>query len=294
MYPTLVDFGYYSGHTENVMGADNQQETSNRFYYTGFCVGELSCSILKLTNRKSKKGGVYYTPDLTISNADKKLLREINLVCGDNCGVITEIKGGYNLSFRGKKKAKIFLSFLDKFTPIIGDLTLNKIDIVKKAISILEGERKYRRSEEIQNQLEECREKLKTIKRSGLAENNFDIQTKSIGEIGYFLAGVFDAEGSVGMKISGKRLQPFAAIAMKDRKIIELFRDFLGFGNVRFRPKENVYHWESGSNSGVRQVIKVFREKYPGKLLKMKQRMDKVRRLLNDYTPNPHDSGVMI
>lgn len=276
------------------MGADNQQETSKNFYYTGFCVGELSCSILKLTNRKSKKGGVYYTPDLTISNADKKLLHDIDNVCGDNLGTITEIKGGFNLSFRGKKKVKCLLSFFDSYPPIAGDLTLSKIDIIKKAISILESERKYRRSEETQKQLEECREKLKIIKRSGLAEKEFSILIRPSKDIGYFLSGVFDAEGSIGMKKSGNRLQPFAAIAMKDKNIIKLFHSFLGFGNIRFRPRENVYHWESGSNSGVRQVIKVFREKYPGKLLKMKQRMDKVRRILNDYTPNPHKIGVMI
>ncbi|PIZ24149.1 hypothetical protein COY48_04595 [Candidatus Collierbacteria bacterium CG_4_10_14_0_8_um_filter_43_86] len=88
------------------MGAENQQETSKNFYYSGFSVGELSCSILKLHNRKSKNGGIYYTPDLTISNADKKLLQDIDKVCGNNLGVITKIKGGFNLSFRGKKKVK--------------------------------------------------------------------------------------------------------------------------------------------------------------------------------------------
>lgn len=276
------------------MGAENQQETSENFYYTGFCVGELSCSILKLTNRKSKKGGIYYTPDITISNADMELLRDINLICGSNTGVITKIKGGFNLSFRGKRKSKTILSFFEKFPPIVGDLTISKIEIVKTAISVLEKKREYRRNEDIQNQIEECREKLKTIKRTGLAEKEFSILIRPSEDIGYFLSGVFDAEGSVGMKRSGNRLQPFAAIAMKDRNIIKLFHSFLGFGNIRFRPRENVYHWESGSKSGVRQVIEVFREKYPGKLRKMKLRMDKVRRILNDYTPIPHKSGVMI
>jgi len=264
------------------MGAENQQETSKNYFYTGFCVGELSCSILKLTNRKSKNGGVYYTPDITISNADKKLLLDINVVCGNNLGVITKIKGGFNLSFRGKRKAKAILSFFDKFTPIVGDLTLSKIEIVRKSISVLENDNKYKRSEKTLNWLEKYREKLKTIKRSGLAEKSFKLTSSSISNIGYFLSGVFDAEGSVGMKRSGKGQQPFAAIAMKDKKIIDLFHDYFGFGNVRFRSRENVYHWESGSISGVLKVIDVFQNIYPNKLLKMKQRMERVRRILND------------
>jgi len=293
-YPTLVDFGLCSGHTENVMGAENQQETSNNFYYSGFSVGELSCSILKLHNRKSKNGGIYYTPDLTISNADKKLLHDIDKVCGNNLGVITKIKGGFNLSFRGKKKVKQLLSFFDSCPPIAGDLTQSKIEIIRNAISVIESERTYKRSAKTFNQLEEYREKLKAIKRSGLAEKSFMIQTRSRSDIGYFLSGIFDAEGSVGMKRSGERFQPFAAIAMKDKEIIVLFRDFLGFGNIRFRPREHVYHWEVGSISGVLKVIEVFRDKFPGKLMKMKLRMEKVRRILNDYTPIPHKRGVMI
>jgi len=96
------------------------------------------------------------------------------------------------------------------------------------------------------------------------------------------------------MKRSGERLQPFAAIAMKDKEIIVLFRDFIGFGNIRFRPREHVYHWEVGSISGVLKVIEIFQNKFPDKLMKMKLRMERVRRILNDYTPNPHKNGVMI
>ena len=53
---------------------DNQQETSQfcKFYYTGFCVGEMSCSII----RANHKNGVYFTPDFTISNTDLNLLKE--------------------------------------------------------------------------------------------------------------------------------------------------------------------------------------------------------------------------
>ena len=31
VYPTLVDFGLCSGHTENVIGADNQQATPRKW-----------------------------------------------------------------------------------------------------------------------------------------------------------------------------------------------------------------------------------------------------------------------
>ncbi|MEK7114070.1 MAG: LAGLIDADG family homing endonuclease, partial [Patescibacteria group bacterium] len=123
-----------------MIGADNQQETSKNFYYSGFSVGELSCSILRLHNRKSKNGGIYYTPDLTISNADKKLLYNIDKVCGDNLGVITKIKGGFNLSFRGKKKVKSLLSFFDSYPPIAGDLTQSKIEIIRNTINVIEDE----------------------------------------------------------------------------------------------------------------------------------------------------------
>lgn len=61
--------------TDNASSADNQQETVQvPYFFTGFCCGEISCSLLRLSNRKSKTGGVYYTPDITITNADYSLL----------------------------------------------------------------------------------------------------------------------------------------------------------------------------------------------------------------------------
>ncbi len=77
--------------TENASSADNQQEALSNFYYTGFCVGEMSCSLLKLSNKKSKNGGVYYMPDITISNQYKPLLEEMNKIIADNEGVISSI-----------------------------------------------------------------------------------------------------------------------------------------------------------------------------------------------------------
>lgn len=269
------------------MGADNQQETSKLFYYTGFCVGELSCSLLRLSNRKSKIGGVYYTPDITISNADLSLLKEINSVVGSNLGIITKIKGGFNLSFRGKEKVKVILSFFTKFPPITGDLVRSRIYIISQALLTLEKQEGYRRNSRTLDQLEKYREVLRIIKKTGVPFKSFSKNTKLNKEIGYFLSGVFDAEGSVGMKQSGNRRQPFVAIAMKDRKIVDLFYKFFGLGNIHIRPKQNVYHWESGSKQSVLKIIHIFSKVYPSKLLKMKLRMEKVRRILNDYTLSP-------
>jgi hypothetical protein len=135
---------------EKLTSADNQQVTSVNFYYTGFCVGEFSCSLLKLSNRKSRNGGVYYTPDITISNADLNLLKEINSEVAQNLGVISSIKGGYNLSIRGKRKVKKILDFFNNFSPIVGDLVKSKLLIIRKGLSILESQKGYRRTIETQ------------------------------------------------------------------------------------------------------------------------------------------------
>lgn len=275
--------------------ADNQQETSyNFFYYTGFCVGELSCSILRLANRKSKTGGVYFTPDVTISNADLSLLQEINTIVADNCGVISPIKGGYNLSIRGKEKVRKVLSFFTRFPPIIGDLTRSKLEILHQALSILESQQNYRRTIQTKNQLEEYRELLRAIKKTAVPLKVFPQEIFHPDAIGYFLAGILDAEGSVGVKKNGsKTFQPFIAVAMKDRKIVELFKNFLGIGHIHGRPKENMIHFESGSKQAVLNALDTFSNTYPVKLQKMQKRMDRVRRLLNDYTPTPIESEMI-
>ena len=84
--------------TDNALSADNQQEASrfcNYYYYTGFCVGELSCSVIRATDKRGK--GYYFMPDITISNADLNLLKEINQIVASDIGNISPIKGGYNL-----------------------------------------------------------------------------------------------------------------------------------------------------------------------------------------------------
>jgi len=60
-------------------------------------------------------------PDLTISNADLNLLKEINGVITSNLGNISPIKEGYNLKFRGKRKVEIVFQFLQKYPVITGN-----------------------------------------------------------------------------------------------------------------------------------------------------------------------------
>ena len=73
--------------------ADNQQETL--YYFSGFFTGEGSISLIRAKNKKGGTG-FYYTPDITISNADLNLLKKMNRTIALNRGVVTPIKGGYN------------------------------------------------------------------------------------------------------------------------------------------------------------------------------------------------------
>lgn len=277
--------------TDNASDVDNQQETrqsmfyKRSFYYTGFCSGEMSCSLLRLSNRRSKNGGVYYSPDITIANADLILLKNINRVLG-NRGVISTIKGGYNLSFRGKEKVRKVFAFLKKYPPITGDLTLSRLTLLRKALIILEARKGYRRSLLDQRRLDGIRQQLFILKKTAVPTQSFSQKTFDRDSIGYFLAGVLDAEGSVGIKKNGvKHTQPFFAVAMRDRKIVELFHSFLNVGHIHLRPKEKMFHFEIGSRKEVLQVVQMFLRIYPSKLLKMKKRLKRLLRILNDYTP---------
>ena len=271
--------------TDNVSGADNQQETCVAFYYfTGFCCGEGSFSLLKLNNRKSKNGGVYYTPDFTVSNAEIILLKELNNVITGGLGIISKIKGGYNLSFRGKEKVKKVISFLRKYPPMVGDLFQSRLLLLERAIYLLEAEKGYRRSEVLRHKLESIRSQLSKIKKTAIPISEFPLNKFDRESQGYFLSGVFDADGSVGFKSNGSRKQPFFAIAMKDQKIVELFKNYFKLGNIHMRPKEKMIHFEVGAQSEVRNILQKFFNKYPPKLRKMRQRVDNTLRILNDYT----------
>lgn len=269
---------------ENVSSADNQQETP--YYYTGFLTGEGSISIIRATNKKGGSG-FYYTPDLTISNSDLSLLKRINREISENKGVISQIKGGYNLSIRGKNKVNIALTFLSKYPPPCGNIIQEKILILKEAISILDRKKgcNKRMKDEVER-IEKLRLKLRGIKRNTGSVRDFGIMISNRKRLGYFLSGIVDAEGSMGFRKSKNRLQPYFCILMKEEAVIDLFLTFFGFGNKYFRKSENLYHFETAKKENVLVLSRVFLEKYPIRLYKNKRRLKKIRRILNDYTPN--------
>lgn len=275
--------------TKNVSSADNQQQTflsSQNFYYTGFCVGELTCSAIRANDKRGR--GYYFQPDITISNADLTLLKEINGIIALNLGNISPIKGGYNLKFRGKRKVETVFQFFQDYPVITGDLARRKLELLKNVLPAIGGNSKVLDREKV---IEKCREDLKDLKLNGFDEETIEINHFKNDEIGFFLSGIIDAEGSCGFKKSGKRLQPFFAVAMKDRKIIELIRDFLDCGNIHVRINDGLYHWETSKISDVLKVVEIFTNKYPCKLTKMKDRMENIRWMLNDYTPRSGYAG---
>lgn len=268
--------------SDNASSADNQQETRvpHFFYYTGFCVGELTCSLIKASN---KGKGFYFTPDITISNADKILLQENNQIIASNSGVISPIKGGYNLKYRGKRRVEEVLQFFQSYPVIAGDIAKTKLELLRR---ILPAIGKYSHVKPKAYVIDECRTKLQDLKCHGFIGERVDQNHFSNDEIGFFLSGIIDAEGSCGLKRSGMRLQPFFAVAMKDRKIIELIHEFLACGNIHKRSNDGLYHWEVNKISDVSKVINIFTTCYPSRLTKMKERMRKVEWILNDYTPS--------
>src|SRR5258708_33680875 len=248
--------------TDNALSdPDNQQDASRfcNYYYTGFCVGELSCSVIRATDKRGR--GFYFMPDITISNADLDLLKEINLVVNSNFGNISPIKGGYNLKFRGKRKVGLIYQFFKNYPVITGDLAQRKLQLLE---DVLPSIGKTYIEEELKI-VEKCRKDLKDLKQNGFSKKTGKTHYKS-EVIGFFLAGIIDAEGSCGLKKSGLRKQPFFAVAMKDRKIIELIKDFLGCGNIHVRTNDGLYHWETSKKSDVLKVAEIFMTKYPCKL----------------------------
>lgn len=269
------------------MSADNQQETTlssiRNFYYSGFCAGEMSCSIIKAFDRSQKS--YYYTPDLTVSNKDISLLKEINSVFGKGRGIITKIKGGYNLSFRGKEKVRNILRYFETYPIITGEIAINKLEILRNALKVLDNTKNAIRRSPLQKvAIEGYRSLFKMLKQKGIPiypSKNCVVSDKVKGN---FLAGVIDAEGSIGFKKSGRRSQPYFAFAMKDRKIVELLKDFLKDGNVRKR-RDGVYHYETNSKKTLLKIVHIFTNKYPSKHREMKKRMEVLKgRLLNDCT----------
>ena len=274
--------------SKNAIGADNQQETlknfsSHYFYYSGFFAGEMSCSIIKFSN--SNPVGYHFTPDITVTNADINLLKKVNKALMNGNGVISAVKGAYNLSFRGKIKVRKVLNFFDKYPVLTGDLAKNRIRIMQEALQYLEHNRGHKIHQEKTQVMKKYRCELKRNKRENYVSNIFSEPNATMEVIGYFLAGIIDSEGSIGIKKCGNHLSPFIAVAMKDKKIVDLFRKFLNYGNVRLR-KDGVYHLEVNSKNEIKKIAKLFLYQYPLQHKKQREKLKKLQRILNDYTPN--------
>jgi hypothetical protein len=265
---------------------DNPQETLKikNFYYAGFCAAEMSCSVIKAAN-KNPVGHHYYAVDLTVSNADKKLLQKVNAVVMQKHGVISPIKGAFNLSARGKKRVKIALCFLARYPIIVGDLARSRLALLTDALQYLEthtGSHSHRAKTGV---MDTIRKELRRVKETGTASKSYRVKHVNHDAVGHFLAGVLDGEGSFGFKKSGNRQQPFLAVAMKDRKIIELFPEFLRHGHVR-RRNDGMYHYEINHTEVLKKVCTVFLRQYPLQHTQQRKRMQKLQRILNDYMRN--------
>ena len=261
---------------------DNPQETleEKNFYYSGFCAAEMSCSVIKAVNHHPE--GYYYAVDLTVSNADRSLLHEVNKTLMNGAGVITPVKGAFNLSARGKRKVRIALNFLEQYPIITGDLANGRIKLLKRALAFLEEKRGRAVSQEKHTEMSDIRDSLRRIKTKGIVEA-CRIVPASNAAVGYFLSGVLDGEGSFGLK--GGR-EPYLFVAMKDRKIIELFREFVQYGKVRLR-KDGLFHLEINRRSILERVCAIFLTQYPLRHARQRERLQKLQRILNDHTPRP-------
>lgn len=265
---------------------DNPQETLKvrNFYYAGFCAAEMSCSVIKAAN-SNPVGHYYYAVDFTVSNADKNLLHKVNKVVMQKHGVISPIKGAFNLSARGKSRVKIALDFLARYPIIAGDLARSRIALLTDALQYLETHRGSHNHQAKTGVMDAIQKELRRVKETGTASKLYRAKHVSHDAVGHFLAGVLDGEGSFGFKKSGHRQQPFLAVAMKDKEIIELFPEFLRHGNVR-RRNDGMYHYEINHKEVLKKVCTVFLTQYPLQHTRQRKRMQKLQRILNDYTRN--------
>lgn len=276
---------------------DNPQEMlKSNFYFSGFMAGEMSCSIIKVTNTNPQ--GHYYAVDITVTNADTRLLTEVNRVVMNNRGLMTSVKGAYNLCARGKDKVRVVLNFLERYPILIGDLAKNRIIILKTALMYLNNHRGHVFQTEKTVEMEKLRRKLREIKVSSVVDQVFDLSITDKDSLGYFFAGVIDGEGSFGVKSSGIYKQPFFAIAMKDKKIVEALRNFVDHGTIRLR-KDGAYHLEINHRVILKNICDMFLNQYPLRHQRQRQRLQTLQQILNDYTPNPRkiancDHEVMI
>lgn len=271
-----------SGFDENQRPDNPQEMLKSNFYFSGLMAGEMSCSIIKVTNTHPR--GHYYAVDITVTNADTKLLTEVNRVVMNDRGLITPVKGAYNLCARGKDKVHTVLDFLESYPILTGDLAKNRIIILKDAMAYLENHRGHKFQDEKTVEMDKLRRKLWEIKVIGKTDQSFDLYSTDREFLGYFFAGVIDGEGSFGVKSSGLYKQPFFAIAMKDKKIIESLREFVGHGTVRLR-KDGAYHLEINHRVILKNICDIFMNQYPLKHQRQRKRLQTLQQLLNDYTP---------
>ena len=269
--------------SKNALSADNPQEMfEHKFYFSGLLAAEMTCSIIKATNKNPK--GFYYAIDLTVTNADKRLLQKVNSVVMKNHGIITSVKGAYNLSARGKEKVSIALNFLKEYPILVGDLAKNRIIILETALGYLYTHKGHSFQKDKHRKMGVLRKKLRDIKEKGMVDQKFDLEDFSKKSLGNFFSGVIDGEGSFGVKSSGFYKEPFFAIAMKDKKIIESLRNFVEYGNVRLR-KDGVYHLEINNRNVLKNICDMFLNQYPLKHKRQKSKLKLIKQLLNDYTP---------
>lgn len=271
-----------SGDLDQNQEPDNPQEMlKSNFYFSGLMAGEMSCSIIKATNRNPS--GYYYPIDITITNADLELLHQANRVVMQDRGVITPVKGAYNLSARGKERVRIVLDFLEIYPILVGDHAINRILLMKQTLAYLQDHRTHKFQEEKTMEMEKLRSKLKDIKERGIIDQEFDLLPTDRESLGHFFAGVIDGEGSFGTKSSGRYQQPFFAIAMKDGKIIEALRESVSHGNVRLR-KDGVYHLEINHRGILKRICNMFLDEYPLRHERQRRRLQLLQQLLNDHT----------
>lgn len=262
---------------------DNPQETLNKnFYYSGFFAAEMTCSVIKAANH-NPVGHYFFAVDITVTNADKVLLQEINQVVMKGRGIISPVKGAYNLSARGKNRVQTVLDFLDRYPIIIGDLAKNRVELIRQALAYLQEHRGASEHQKKIEVMDGIRKKLRAIKEFGIVYKAYTLKNAKRDVVGHFLAGVLDGEGSFGFKSNGVSREPFFAVVMKDRKIIGLCRDFIGHGNVRKR-KDGVYHYEINQKKLILNVCKIFLTQYPLKHERQRGRLQTVQRILNDHT----------
>ena len=178
----------------------NPQETlkEDNFYYAGFFAAEMTCSVIKAANY-NPAGHYYYAIDITVTNKDRSLLQNVNEVVMKGGGIISPVKGAFNLSARGKNRVRVVLDFLDRYPIIIGDFAKNRVALLKDALLYLEAHRgssEHRKKIEV---MDVIRKKLRRIKEFGTAKSCSQ-ERAGKNSIGYFLAGVLDGEGSFGFK----------------------------------------------------------------------------------------------